>query len=63
MDQSVDFRLTIAPDEWEAVRLTMVREPQGRAEFIVPAFLLDGRSAEQVAFPVSFQLEKFLPGA
>ncbi len=61
VDQAVDFRCKIDFAEWERIRLDIARGHTAEAEFIVPAFLGDGRSALQAHLHVAFQLEKFLP--
>lgn len=61
VDQTVDFRCQVEVNEWEKIRLDIARGQVSEIEFVVPAFLADGRSALQVHLQVAFQLEKFLP--
>ncbi len=61
LDRSIDYKFAIAFDEWERIRLELARAQTTQAEFVMQAYLADGRAAATFTFQVAFQLEKFLP--
>jgi hypothetical protein len=63
LDQSLDYKFEIGFEEWERLRLEMARGSEMRSEFVLQAYLADGRAAASYTFQVAFQLEKFLPAS
>lgn len=63
LDQGVDYKFGISFDEWERLRLELAREQHAQTEFVLQAYLADGRVAASFQFDVSFELEKFLTSA
>lgn len=61
VDQAVDIRFEIGFEEWERLRLELVKDGRAQGEFAISASLRDGRLAASIHFQVAFELEKFLP--
>lgn len=61
LDQAVEYRFEIPFEEWERLRLALARDSRAQSEFVMQAYLADGRAAASFTFRAAFQLEKFLP--
>jgi hypothetical protein len=61
VESAVDFKFEIGTAEWEQIRMRLATSTSALEEFVLPAYLPDGRSAGTVGFDVAFDLEKFLP--
>jgi hypothetical protein len=59
-DQTLEFRFGLGFDEWEALRLELAGKGRAESEFVVQAYLADGRMAAVFTFQAAFELEKFL---
>jgi len=61
LDQGLEYRFEVSVPDWENVRIEMARHEVTHSEFVLPAYLADGRLAATVTFRLAFQLEKLLP--
>jgi len=60
-DQAVDIRFELTGVERERLRLELMRESTANLEYVLSAYLGDGRLAATLTFHAAFELEKFLP--
>ena len=61
LDQGIDYKFRLGFDDWERLRLSLAREQRAHEEFVMQAYLQDGRAAAHFHFQVDFELEKLLP--